>query len=1119
MRILLTRAYYALKKRQFKSIKLILLILLISPSLFAQVTITLKNQSIRQALKEIERLSDYKFFYNNDLSSLDKVVTLSAKDESIESVMSKLLAGTDISYKQDNNNLIVLTLKATSPKQSNNDQKIKGTVVDETKQPVIGANIVVEGTTNGTITDLDGNFSLQVPENAELRVSYIGYLDQRVKVGKSTSLHIILKEDTQTLDEVIVVGYGTMKKSDITGSVASVKLDDLKEGATTSVDQMLLGKSAGVNVVQSSGEPGGGFSVNIRGASSINGGVSPLYVIDGVPIDNSRPVSQGSIVGFSDSRSPRNPMSSINPADIESLEILKDASATAIYGSRGANGVILITTKSGKAEKMKVSYSGSIGIQSPSNKLNLLSATDYKRVLNEIIDASGDAESSRVGDIANGGRGTDWQDEVTRQNAITHEHQLSFSGGNSKTYYYTSFNYVNQEGIVNNTSFERLGARINLKSDINSKLKIGMNVTGSYMKDHFVANGFGVNDNAGVMYAAYNYDPTIPVKDTDGNFALSPELQIDNPVALSEGMTSYSDTYRFLASAFGEYHITNDLFLRLNLGTDFMNESRKNFVSSLTKQGRFYGGIASNQNSEKSNYIVEGTANYNKTIKKHSFGALAGISYQRYVTSYLNNRAADFPNESLGAENLNLGNQETFRMQNSVTGNRLASYIGRVNYSFDDRYLATVTFRADGSSRFGKNNKFGYFPSAALAWRISNESFLKGIDQITSLKLRLGWGRTGNQEIGDYPALTTYQSAGTTIWDGKQMVGVGPAKMPNPDLKWETTDQTNIGLDFGVLNNRINGGLDYFWKKTTDMLLQLPVPQSTGYNSILSNVGRIDNKGIELFLNTVNIDTKNFKWESNITFTSMRNKVKELGGIDEIIVGAGYTHVEQVAIRKPGLPLNSYYGWEVAGVWQENDDYSKMKEDYKPGDLKYVDQNGDGVINDADRVVLGDSFPDFQWSFGNTFTYKDFDLYVFFEGVQGVDMLNGNLIDSYFPIDFRRNKFAEPYLNRWTPENPTNQYPSFTDPLKLGRKVVNSRTLSDASYVRLKTIRLSYRLPKFSSLIQSLQLYVTAENLFTITDYVGLDPAINPNNDSNFRMDFNSYPSARTFIFGAKIDF
>lgn len=1119
MRILLTRAYYALKKRQFKSIKLILLILLISPSLLAQVTITVKNQSVRQALKEIERLSNYKFFYNNDLSSLDKKVSITAKDESIESVMNKLLADTDISYKQDNNNLIVLTLKATSPKQTSNDLRIKGTVVDETGQPVIGANIVVEGTTNGTISDLDGNFMLQVPEKTDLRVSYIGYLDQKVKVGTNTTLRIVLKEDTQTLDEVIVVGYGTMKKSDITGSVASVRLDDLKEGASTSVDQMLLGKSAGVNVVQSSGEPGGGFSVNIRGASSINGGVSPLYVIDGVPIDNSRPVSQGSIVGFSDNRSPRNPMSSINPADIESLEILKDASATAIYGSRGANGVILITTKSGKAEKMKVSYSGSVGIQSPSNKLDLLSAADYKRVLNDIIDAGGDSEANRVGDIANGGIGTDWQDEVTRQNAITHEHQLSFSGGNSKTFYYTSFNYVNQEGIVKNTSFERLGARLNLKSDINEHLKIGMNVTGSYMKDHFVANGFGVNENAGVMYVAYNYDPTIPVKDEEGNYALSPILTLDNPVALQEGMTSYSDTYRFLASAFAEYYITKDLFLRLNLGTDFMNESRKNFVSSLTKQGKFNGGIGSNQNSEKSNYIVEGTANYSKTIQKHSFGALAGISYQRYVTSYLNNRAADFPNESLGAENLNLGSQETFRMQNSVTGNRLASYIGRVNYSFDDRYLATVTFRADGSSRFGKNNKFGYFPSAALAWRLSNESFLKEIDQITSLKLRLGWGRTGNQEIGDYPAISTYQSAGTAIWDGKQVVGTGPAKIPNPDLKWETTDQINLGLDFGVFNNRINGGVDYFWKKTTDMLLQLPVPQSTGYNSILSNVGRIDNKGLEIFLNTVNIDTKDFKWESNITFTSMRNKVKDLGGIDEILVGAGYTHVEQVAIRKPGLPLNSYYGWEVAGVWQENDDFSKMKEDYKPGDLKYVDQNKDGVINDADRVVLGNSFPDFQWSFGNTFTYKNFDLYVFFEGVQGVDMLNGNLIDSYFPINFRRNKFAEPYLNRWTPENPTNEYPSFVDPLKQGRKVVNSRTLSDASYVKLRTIRLSYRVPKFSSLIQSLQLYVTADNLFTITDYVGLDPAVNPNSNSNFRMDFNAYPSARAFIFGAKIDF
>lgn len=1120
MRILLIRAYYALKKRQFKLIKLILLILLLSPSLLAQVTITVKNQSIRQALKEIERLSNYKFFYNNDLSSLDKVVSLSVKEESIEAVMSKLLTGTDISFKQDNNNLIVLTLKATSSKQVVGDQKIKGTVVDESNQPVIGANIVVEGTTNGTITDLNGSFSLQVPEKAELRISYIGYLDQRVKVGNNTTLHIILKEDTQTLDEVVVVGYGTMKKSDLTGSVSSVKVDELKEGLGTSVDQMLFGKSAGVSVIQNSGEPGGGFSINIRGASSINAGVEPLYVIDGVPIDNSRAVESGSIVGFNSNRTPRNPMSSINPADIESLEILKDASATAIYGSRGANGVVLITTKSGKTGKQQISYSGTVSISSPAKKLELLNAADYKRVLNAIIDEGGESDVYRVGDIANNGLGTDWQDEVTKQNAISHEHQLSLTGGNEKTFYYASLNYANQDGIVKNTSFERWGARLNLKSNINSRLTVNFNVSGSYVKDNFAANGYGVNAEAGVLYAAYNYDPTLAVKDEDGNYVRSTILSVDNPVAIQEGMNSHSDTYRILASAYGEYRIIDGLTAKLSLGTDFVNENRKNFISSLTQYGEDYGGIGSNQNSEKSNYIIEGTVNYNKTInKKHSVGGLFGMSYQRFVNTSMNSRSADYPDESLGADNLGLGNQETFRITNSVTGNRLASYISRLNYGFDDRYLATVTFRADGSSRFGANHRFGYFPSAALAWKLSNEAFLKSINAITLLKMRLSWGRTGNQEIGNYPALSTYSSGNVAIWNDQIVTGTKPSKIPNPDLKWETTDQYNLGFDYGFFNNRLNGSIDYFWKKTTDMLLQLPIPESTGYSSQLTNIGRIDNRGFELSLNTINIDNPDFSWTSNVTFSAMKNEVKDLGGINEIVIGAGYTHVDQVVIRRPGVPLNSYYGYEVSGVWQVNDDYSKMKEDYVPGDLKYVDQNGDGVIDDKDRVVLGDSFPDFSWSFGNTFTYKNFGLYIFFEGVKGVDMLNGNLIDNYFPISFRRNKFSELYLNRWTADNPSNEYPSFVNPLKFGRKVCNSRTISDASYVRLKTIRLSYTFPKVSKYIGSLQVYATAENLFTWTDYIGLDPTLNSNNNSNFRMDFNSYPSARTYMFGVKLDF
>lgn len=1103
-----------------KAILMVTASLCLNTAIQAQsVSLQIKNVPVKEAIEQLKSKSGYSFVYK--VGELDTKRIVSVEATQLRDAVEQILQGQHFTYEIKGKNIIVQ--KSPQQKEGNpsasKKQRVTGQVKDTNGDPVIGASIKEKGTTNGVISDLDGNFSLEIPEGSELEVSYIGFATQLLRPEDGKALSVTLKEDSEQLDEVVVVGYGTMKKSDLTGSVSSIKIDELKEGIGTSVDQMLFGKSAGVSVVQNSGEPGGGFSINIRGASSINAGVAPLYVIDGIPIDNSRAIESGSIVGFNSNRSPRNPLSSLNPSDIESIEILKDASATAIYGSRGANGVVLITTKSGKAGKTRISYSGTVSFSSPANKLRLLNAADYKRVLNEIIDEGGEQELYKVGDIANNGLGTDWQDEVTQKNAVNHEHQLSFYGGNEKTNYYASLNYTNQEGIVRNTSFERWGGRLNLRSDINERLTISFNASGSYVSDHFVANGYGINAEAGVLYAAYNYDPTLAVKDESGTYVRSTILSVDNPVAIQEGMTSHSSTYRILASAYGEYHILDGLTAKLSLGTDFVNENRKNFISSLTQFGDDNNGVGSNQNSEKSNYIIEGTLNYSRMFDKHTIGGLFGMSYQRFVNSSMNSRAANFPDESLGADNLQLGNQETFRIANSVTGNRLASYISRLNYGYDDRYLVTVTFRADGSSRFGKNHRFGYFPSAALAWKISNESFLKGSDIISLLKMRLSWGRTGNQEIGNYPALSTYSAGNSAIWNGSATIGTAPSKIPNPNLKWETTDQYNIGIDFGFLRNRINGSIDYFGKKTTDMLLQLPIPQSTGYSSQLTNIGRIDNKGFEFSLNTVNIDMHNFSWNSSFTFSTMSNKVKDLGGINEIIIGAGYTHVEQVAIRRPGSPLNAYYGYEVAGVWQKNDDYSVMKEDYSPGDLKYVDQNGDGVINDKDRIILGDSFPDFSWSFGNTFNYKNVGLYIFFEGVQGVDMLNGNLIDNYFPISFRRNKLSELYLNRWTADNPTNDYPSFVNPLKFGRKVCNSRTISNASYVRLKTIRLSYTFPKISRAISSLQIYATIENLFTSTDYIGLDPTVNSNSNSNFRMDFNSYPSARTYMFGIKLDF
>lgn len=1102
------------------------LILLLTLNVFAdsyaqttKITMAMEQATVKEVIEQIENETEFYFMLKYDEHLMNKHVNVTFNDADINDVLSQLFDADKYKYEIIDR-YIAVTPIAENEMVVEDQSSIKGTVTDESGEPLPGVTIVVKGTTRGTVSDFDGNYSLtSISPTDVIQFSFVGMLSQEVEVGAQSEINITLKADAIGLEEVVAIGYGTIKKSDITGSVSSVKVDELQEGVTTSVDQMLFGKSAGVNVVQSSGEPGGGISINIRGASSVNAGNSPLYVIDGLPIDNSRPVSSGSIDAFGGNRSPRNPLASINPSDIESIEVLKDASATAIYGSRGANGVIMITTKSGKNENMKVSYQGYLGIQNRSRKLDLLNAEEYKTVMNEIIAAGGGNEESIVGDIANGGLGTDWQDEINNANALVHDHQLSFSGGTPKTSYYISLNYMDQEGIMKNTDFSRYGARINLKSDLTDKFNIGFNATGTYTQDHFIANGFGINEHAGPLYSAYNFDPTLPVFDDNGDYALSPFLTVDNPVAVSEGMSSESNTNRMMASMYGEYHFTSDLYAKLNIGGDFVNESRKSFINGLTKEGRNNGGVASNQNVEKSNYLVEGTIHYSKTFDIHSISAMAGTTYQRFVTNGLSNVAKGFPNESLGANNLGIGDQSTFEISNFLTGNRLASYIGRVNYSLNDKYLLTATIRADGSSRFGTNNKFGYFPSTAFAWKASNEDFIKSVDYISNLKVRASWGQTGNQEIGNFPSLSTFGEGGTAIWNGSQVTGTAPLRIPNPDLKWETTEQIDFGVDFGLFEGRVNGSVDYFRKKTTDMLLYLPIPQSTGFSSILSNVGRIDNRGWELSLNTVNVTSQDFSWRTDFTFTTMQNEVKELGGISEIIVGAGYTHVEQVAIIKPGLPLNSYYGYEVDGVWQVGDDYSQFTEDYQPGDLKYVDQDGDGVITDKDRVVLGNSFPDFQWSMGNTFNYKDFSLFVFIEGVQGVDMLNGNVIDNYFPINFRRNKIAEIYLNRWTPDNPTNEYPSFVDPLKFGRKVANSNTLLDASYVRLKTVRLSYNLPRINKFIKSGQVYVTGENLYTITDYIGLDPAVNPNNNANFRIDFNAYPTARTLIFGVKLDF
>lgn len=993
---------------------------------------------------------------------------------------------------------------------------VRGRVTDaNTGQALPGVNILVVGTSQGAVTDVRGRYVLDIPPAADsLRFSFIGFESQTVAINERPTINVRLEPITYVGDEVVVIGYGTQLKSDLTGSVASLQEDDFNQGVTYSVDQLIKGKIAGVRVVQNSGEPGGGSSISIRGASSISAGTGPLYVVDGVPLDNT-PAVGGTGAGFVGTRSPRDPLASINPSDIKSIEVLKDASATAIYGARGANGVILVTTKSGEHGALKINYDGYAGVQNVINNLDLLEPQEYQRVLNEIIEDGGGNPEERVESIANNGQGTDWQNQVFAESPVVHSHNLSFSGGSEGTNYFASLGAFFQDGVVISSGFERYSGRVNLAHELTDRFNLALNISSSYTHDDFVPAGFGLNENAGALYSAYNFDPTLPVRNEEGEYVRSPFITTDNPLALAYGELSDNDTYRTYGSASGEYFFIPELSAKLRVGADVVNSRRDTYVSRLTQTGEAYGGIATILEGTQYNYLAEGTVNYDKRFGDHGVNALAGVTAQKFRTRRSNQTGRDFPSDALLTNAIGRGDPTNFEIGSVQFGYQLLSYIGRLNYSWKNKYLLTGTLRIDGSSRFGEDNKFGSFPSVAAAWKIGQEPFIADMGLFSTLKLRASWGQTGNQSIGNYNSLVTFDGGPPVALDDQQVTTLDPSRMPNPNLQWETTEQIDVGVDFGFAKDRIYGSIDYFMKDTYDMLLFLPVPFSTGFSAQLTNIGSIKNTGLELEIVSRNL-TGDFGWETTAGFSTLNNEVQDLGPVEEIVTGnAGFT--DQIGIIRPGLPLRSYYGYEIAGIWQEGDDFSVTTDNVHAGDLKFVDQNADGTVNADDRVVLGSPFPEATWSLGNTFSYKDFQLYVFFEGVHGVDMLNNNLVDTYFPVNFRRNKFAEPYLNRWTPENPSDTYPSFVTPLSQGQKVVNSYTVQDASYVRLQSLRFSYRLPQWGGLYRDMMVYFNIENLLTWTEYDGMDPALNPNGNANFRIDYNAYPQSTTYTLGVRL--
>lgn len=993
---------------------------------------------------------------------------------------------------------------------------LSGKVTDiKTKEPIIGASVSVKGTHTGTITDLDGSFLLKSKEKlpATLDIRMVGYKSQEVDVYQEGSVNIELNEGFNKLDEIVVIGYGTQKRSDLTGSITSVPQASLEQ-ATSSFDNALSGSVPGVNVTQSSGQPGASSSIRIRGGNSINGGNEPLYVIDGFIIYNDNESSGGI-----------NALATINPADIETIDVLKDASATAIYGSRGANGVIIITTKKGKNGSDKVIYRGSYGWQNIRKKLNLLNGAQWESLRNDIEASLGNSASFTNDEIAKIGNGYNWQDEAL-QNGILQNHQVSISGGDIKSRYSISGNYFSQEGILRNTSFDRYTARINYDRDISKKFKIGLNAFGSHSKQTGVATSS--------IISLLQMSPATPIYNEDGSFNYSNPYATTiingataNLISDLENTTNATNVNRTFGNFFAEYKLIPSLAAKINVGTDLINTKKNYYAPSYTSGGLGTSGSASVTSRTVNSWQAEFTLNYEKSFNdKHFVNILAGYTTQKTDGEYAKASATNFLNDVTTYNSLQSGSA-SLPESGSYTS-VLNSYLGRINYSFLHRYNFTASLRADGSSRFSKNNKWGYFPSVGFSWNINDESFLKNNKTISSLKLRLSAGATGNQEIGDYQYLSLLTPINYSF-DGTIVTGYATSNLANPDLKWEKTVQYDAGIDLGLWKDRVNITFDIYDKKTSNLLLNVPVPTTTGYSSVLKNIGAVSNKGIEIGItaDVIKGKGKRFNWNTSLVFATNKNEVTSLGDdVDQFFptIPNGTLTVLNPIIVKKGEPLGSFWGYETDGIVQTGDDLTKVAKpswisgSVQAGDRKYKNQNDDAVINSSDRKILGNAQPKFTYGVTNTFTYKNFDLAATIQGSYGNKIYNA--LKEQLEITTLGTNSLATIADRWTTTNPSNDIPRATSsPVA----VVTDRLIEDGSYVRLKTLSIGYTLPiKFTGSKDSkIRAYLTGQNLFTITKYTGYDPEVSTYEQNSLYqgVDYGAYPSSKSYSFGVEITF
>lgn len=1075
-----------------------------SLAMSAQISLTLENKSTRDVIREIERVSEYRFFYNEDLQGLDQKISINTNDANIQTVLNEIQRQTSIRYVIKENNQIVLSagVKSNKTQQVVDNRIIKGTILDATGMPVIGANVMVKGTTNGTITDMDGKFSLEVDKNAILVVSYIGYANQEIKVGNQNTLSITMKEDAEALDELVVVGYGTVKKSDLTGSVGSVSMEDVNKVGITSADRALQGQVAGVQVNARSGQPGESMMIRVRGGNSLSGGNEPLYVIDGMPVE-----------GMS---------SDINPEDILSMEVLKDASSTAIYGSRGANGVVMITTKRGKEGKTTVDYNGYIGVSQLRKKLDLLEKDDYIAMVNEVSVNDGNGiliTPEQAALLPN----NDWQD-LAYQTALTHSHQFSVSGGNDKTKVYSSLNYMNQEGIIKGSNYNRFALRINGDQKITDKISLNASVAYSYGTQNTAnsnADGYGA-----IAYTAMVMPPIQEIKDEYGNYTVFSGTPWGgtNPVGMAELYKNQNINSRLLANLSLSWDIIEGLNFRVNAGAEVVASESDRYIPIGLSAGGQLDGDASKSKSNYYTLINENILTYNKTFNDiHALNVMGGITFQSYEYNSLSGSGTGFLRDVY--ETNNLGVAMTPGIPSSgYSDYRMASFLGRVNYGLMDRYLLTVTARYDGSSKFSKNHKFAFFPSAALAWRVSEEGFMKDMEWWSNFKVRTSVGQTGNQSISPYQTFARLGTSSPVFGNGK-VIGFGLSSIANDDLKWETTTQTDLGIDLGFLDNRINFAFDYYWKQTRDLLYSATLPPSSGFSSMLRNIGRIDNKGFEISINTVNMKGK-VNWTTSLNISSNKSIVKDLGTdvygnkIERMDAPIGGGNWFPLFLGKAPFQL---YGYEIEGIYQTDEEARLNGEATKhAGDYRYKEIDGKPGITTGDKTILANTQPKFTFGLTNTINWNNFELSFLVTGSIGGDIVN-EFNKSITNIGGTWNVRKDAWEGRWQEGKggkyarasaSTKDYLAFGDP--------NSIWVEDGSYVRFKDIKLSYTLPSswFSgSKKPNVSLYVSGQNLITITGYSHYDPEASWTGSAVNGWDRGVYPSAKSYTLGLNVKF